>query len=161
LAHPNSFRGNVSSDPEEERLCDAAAAELLMPFSVFREDLLESGPVTPNTLFGLVNRYQVSLQAITVRAAAVHANLACAFWAREGPAVNLLSISPLKLRQWKLCQTNSSSVELALARPGKTFTKSDSFYGAKEQGRIRRKVSSYGFRPRKAISVIQIDDEEQ
>jgi len=161
LAHPNSFRGSVSSDPEEERLCDAAAAELLMPFSVFQADLLESGPVTPHTLFWLVNRYRVSLQAVTVRAARVNANLACAFWSREGPAVKLLSISPLRLKKWKLCQTSGSSVELALASPGKTFTKSDSFYGSKERGRIRRRVSSYGFRPRKAISVIQIDGEEQ
>lgn len=156
LSHPNSFRGAVSSDPEEERLCDAAAAELLMPFSIFRDDLLSEAEVSPQTLFWLVNRYRVSLQSVAIRAAEVKAGLACAFWRREGSAINLQSISPPRLRHWILCQTNGTSVELALSNPGKVFTKEDSFYGAKDRGRIRRKVSSYCFRPNKVISTIEI-----
>jgi Zn-dependent peptidase ImmA (M78 family) len=158
LTHPTIFRGMIFSDPEEERLCDAAAAELLMPFSTFKNDLLAEPNVTPRTLFGLVRRYRVSLQTVTIRAGEVNAGLACAFWKREGSAINLKSISPRRLKHWLLCQTNRSSVELALASPGKVFTKSDSFYGAKDSGRIRRKVSSYGFRPNNAISVIEIDE---
>jgi len=159
LASPNSFRGNVSSDPEEERLCDAAAAELLMPFSVFKEDLLSEGEITPRTLFWLVTRYRVSIQSVTIRVAEVEPQIAIAFWKRDGSAVKLQSISPPWLKHWMLCQTKRSSIELALATPGKVFTKADSFYGAKASGRIRTKVSSYGFRPNKAISVIEIDEQ--
>lgn len=158
LSHPNSFRGSVSSDPEEERLCDAAAAELLMPSSLFREHLLSEPEVTPHTLFGLVDRYRVSIQSVTIRTAEVHSGLACAFWKREGSAINLQSISPPRLKNWMLCQTNRSSVELALSTPGKIFTKDDFFYGTEASGRIRRKVSTYCFRPGKAISVIEIDN---
>jgi Zn-dependent peptidase ImmA (M78 family) len=158
LAHPNSFRGSISADPEEERLCDAAAAEMLMPYSIFKTDLLAENEVTPHTLFGLVNRYRVSLQAVTIRAVEVSSDLACAFWKREGPAINLISITPSYFKSWKLCQTERTSIELALSSPGKAFTKSDSFYGAKEHGRIRRKVSSYSFSPNKVISVINVND---
>ncbi|HEX9273118.1 MAG TPA: ImmA/IrrE family metallo-endopeptidase [Candidatus Binatia bacterium] len=156
LTNPNSFRGSIASDPEEERLCDAAAAELLMPASFFRDDLLAEDEVTPQTLFWLANRYRVSIQAVTIRAAEVHSRLACAFWKREGSAIYLDSISPPWLKRWTLCQTNRSSVELALSTPGKVFTKADFFYGAKDSGRVKRKASSYCFRPNKAISVIEI-----
>jgi Zn-dependent peptidase ImmA (M78 family) len=156
LSHPNSFRGSVSSDPEEERLCDAAAAELLMPSSIFRDELLTVPNVTPQTLFGLVDRYRVSLQSVTIRTADVHAGLACAFWRREGSAINLKSIAPTRLRNLTLCQTNHSSVELAFSKPGKVFTRDDFFYGTESSGRIRRKVSSYCFRPNNAISVIEV-----
>jgi hypothetical protein len=158
LAHPNSFRGSVASDPEEERLCDAAAAEMLMPYAIFKNDLLGEGEVTPHTLFGLINKYKVSLQAVTIRAAEVSGDLACAFWKREGHAIRLISITPPRLKNWKLCQTERTSVELALSSPGRPFTKSDSFYGAKENGRIRRKVSSYSFTPDKVISVINLGE---
>jgi Zn-dependent peptidase ImmA (M78 family) len=159
LAHPNSFRGNVSSDPEEERLCDVAAAELLMPFSTFKADLLSDSEVTPRTLFSLVNRYQVSLQAISIRTTEVCREIACAFWRRQGPAIELNSISPSRVKNLRLCQTKKSSVELALTSPGKLFTKADSFYGAKERGLIRRPTSSYCFASGKVISVIKIDED--
>lgn len=157
LTHPRSFRGSLSSDPEEERLCDAAAAELLMPSSIFRDDLLSEAVVTPQTLFWLVNRYRVSIQSVAIRTAEVHSGLACAFWKREGTAINLQSISPPRLKNWMLCQTTRSSVELAVSTPGKVFTRNDFFYGADGAIRIRRKASSYGFRPNKAISVIEIE----
>ncbi len=161
LASPNSFRGNLGSDPEEERLCDIAAAELLMPFSTFKADLFKDDSVTPHTLFSLMNLYKVSLEAVSIRTVTVSDNLACAFWELDGPAVRLRSVVPSTLQRWTLCQTRESSVELALLSPGRAFTKSDSFYGAKERGRVRRKVSSYCFRPNRALSVIEIRADEK
>jgi len=153
LTHPRSYSGHHDFDPEEEHLCDIGASELLMPSSVFKQDLF-SEEITPVTLFRLKKRYQVSFKAAAVKVLGVTNNLACVIWKKKGSAIDVEWVCPSRIKRLTLCQTGKSSVELAMREPRIVFTKSDSFYGAKEHGRVVRNVSSLGLNANKAISLI-------
>jgi len=153
-----SFRGN-NFDQEEERLCDIAAAELLMPFDKFSSDLLQSEQdedITPEKLFWLMDRYQVSLSAVAIRATWIIRNLACAFWRRRQHAINLEWVTPKSLSPLVLCQTGRSSIEEALkGPPGRVITKVDTFYYCPGyRSKIIRKTSSLKTRSGQVISVL-------
>lgn len=158
LLRAESFRGHEGHDPEEERLCDIAAAELLMPYSTFRHDLLrlrdEKQRITPLTILRMIDLYRVSLTAIATRAAWVMRNLACALWRPQGPAINLEWMTPANLRGLRLCQTGRSSVEVAIKNnPGEIVAGIDSFYG-RERRRLRKETVSYKLRSGQIFSVI-------
>lgn len=75
-------------DPEEEYLCDVAAAEMLMPMKGIRASLRQSG-LSANTVFALARQYAVSRQAMMRRlcvALSSEARVDCAFvlWRADG-----------------------------------------------------------------------------
>jgi hypothetical protein len=154
LTHPKSYRGHHDFDPEEEHLCDIGASELLMPSSAFKQDLFCEEEITPVTLFRLAKLYQVSLKAVAVKVLGVTNNLACVAWKKKEAAIDVEWVCPSRIKRLTLCQTGKSSVEMAFRNPRTVFTKSDSFYGAKERGRVVRSVSSLGLNKNKAISII-------
>jgi Zn-dependent peptidase ImmA (M78 family) len=146
-------------DPEEEWLCDIAAAELLMPFSFFNGDVKaaqHSGGLTPSGVLKLMGRYQASLQAVAARITWVSRNTMCALWERKGPAVNLVWAAPSKARSLVLCQTGKSSIETASATPSRQeITANDSFYMLDEGTHlIRRQTSSRRLRSGQILSVL-------
>ena len=61
-------QGGLNFHPDQfiERLCDIAAAELLMPLDDFRGDLAEHGATTASVL-ALSDRYQASPEAVALR----------------------------------------------------------------------------------------------
>lgn len=141
-------------DPEEERLCDLAAAELLMPRRQFAADLTrmsEGGHVTPVTIFRLMDAYGLSLQAVSGRAGYT-GSLAVALWRPDGPAINLKWITPSWLRQLTLCQTGESSVERVLEPLPEVVRSRDSFY--LHARRLHRETSSLRLRSGEVLSVI-------
>ena len=150
-------RGSERFDPEEERLCDLAAAELLMPFAVFRSDLMrlrnreELAAITPVVLIDLARRYDVSTRAVAIRASWTVEDLACVIWNRNG-TINEEWTTPQCFKRLRLCQTGVSSVETAFDSPGRVVTRNDSFY--LNGGRISRTTSSLQFRSGKVMSVI-------
>lgn len=159
LTQSESFRQASNADREEESLCDIAAAELLMPAAIFKKDLLrfqDDDRITPFTLFRLQSAYNVSLQAVAIKAASVVPGLTCAIWSREGSAVNISAwIVPKKLRPFLLWQTGKSSIEEALGgRRWKIVTKVDIFYTGRQQQKIVRETSSLKMDSCRAISVI-------
>jgi len=154
LTHPKSYRGHKDFDPEEERLCDIGASELLMPSSVFKQDLFSEDEITPVTLFRLAKQYQVSFKAAAIKVFGVTNCFACVVWKKRGSAIDVEWVCPSRIKRLTLCQTGRSSVETALLNPRTVFTKSDSFYGVKERGRVVRTVSSMGLNKTKAISLI-------
>lgn len=157
LTHPAYVATNGDFDPAEERLCDIAASELLMPHSMFKHDLLSNGKVTPQTLFWLVGRYNVSLQAVAHRVNTVAQELACVIWRKElDGAINVEYATPWYMRRAELCQTNKSSVELSLRTPGQLCTARDSYYGIKVRGLIRRPTTTLALSDNRAMSVISI-----
>jgi len=156
LAPSRHFRGKSSYDIEEERLCDMAAAQLLMPFSTFSQDLRSTqngSGVTPSILLQLMSRYEVSLQAVAIRTAWLTRNTICALWERDGNAINMKWVTPQSLRPFVLCQTGKSSVEIAFGRRGEVFGR-DSFYCPRLNGRmLRRKTASLAFQSGQVLSV--------
>src|SRR5207245_4521892 len=93
LTAGRKFRQKYQDDPEEERLCDIAAAELLMPFSCFNGDLSGTqmdGGLGPTNVLKLMDRYQVSLQAAATRITWIMRDTICALWQKKGAAVNLI-----------------------------------------------------------------------
>lgn len=60
--HPGSYH----DQDDVEVLCDIAAAEFLMPFEEFRQDLKARAP-TIETVLDLSDRYQASYEAISIR----------------------------------------------------------------------------------------------
>lgn len=156
LTHPMSYRGSLDFDPEEERLCDMAAAELLMPSHILKSDIANEPTITPETLFYLRKRYQVSLQALAIRLVNVAGNLAYSTWKRQGSSVDLEWITPRWLKHFKLCLTGKSSIERALEVHGEVFTSIDSFYGGRKMGRTMAMTSSFGLRSDQVIAVINL-----
>ena len=156
LAHNRAFRSQDQYDPEEERLCNLAAAEMLMPFAVFNQDLLnmkEHDSITPNTVFGLMDRYGVSLQAVSNRISWIVRDSAFILWRCEDAAINPEWASPAKMKRVVLCQTGHTSVEKACASPGFVFKGPDSFYGI-EENLIRRWTSSRRLSSGQVFSVL-------
>lgn len=145
LVKSQSYRGHATFDKEEEKLCNKAAAELLMPYSYFKTSLLKDGNIDPTTMLRIIEEYQVSLQAALIRAWEVTQNIACALWKLEGLTINLEWVTPKEFRGLILCQTGRSSVETAIANPDNVFTKRDSYYQLQPEGSkmIRRRTSSY------------------
>ena len=76
LNHPlhtdqDEFRtGKQTKGSYRERLCDIAAAELLMPEDIFRKYLVNSG-ISVSSIEKLANTFMVSAQAIAIRIAKV------------------------------------------------------------------------------------------
>jgi hypothetical protein len=158
MKHSPRFRGNNGADPEEEALCNLGASELLMPSQVFDRDLMkyrQDGIITALTLIKLANLYQVSLQAVTVKAVNSVPQLACALWSRSRSAINAQWVAPKTLSPLVLCQTGKSSVEMAFQRPGEVITSLDSFYCPRHgRRRIRRRTSSLRLRTGAVFSVL-------
>lgn len=155
------FRGNRNDfDSEEERLCDIAASEMLMPFTIFQNDVQdtkqEDGTIPPTTIFSLSQRYKVSLQAVAIRISYVTMEHACAFWKPTAYSMNLEWITPQKLKNICVCQTGRSSIELASKQPGEIITSTDTFYGRGQKFRMVRKTSSVGLRSGQVLSVINL-----
>lgn len=145
LADGRKFRQKHQDDPEEERLCDIAAAELLMPFASFNSDLIDAqggSHLTPTGVLELTRRYQVSLQAVALRITWISRDTICALWNKKGPAVNLVWATPARTRSLVLCQTGRTSVEEAAATQGKDITARDSFYVVEQQTRLIRRLAS-------------------
>ena len=78
------------SDPEEERLCDAFAAALLMPWSDVRE-FWRLRPVSAEGLSEFSNTFAVSLTAASVRTAGLRRSLHISFW----------DTAPWPIRRWQ------------------------------------------------------------
>jgi len=163
LADQRKFRqspqDDCRDDPEEEWLCDIAAAELLMPFSAFNGDIAAAkrmGGLTPDSVLKLMTRYQASLQAVAARITWISRNTTCALWEKRGPAINLVWATPSKARSMVLCQTGKSSVEMAAGAPyRKVITANDSFYVIdKGTHLIRRCTSSRRLRSGQILSVL-------
>lgn len=160
LMHSERYRnqkevGDVY-DKEEERLCDIAAAELLMPFSVFKKDVVshwENERITPRTILQLSNRYQVSLLAAAFRVWDTWKHKSV-LWFREGTPIRSEWISPTWSGHLQLCRTGHSSTELAFERPGKLFESRDSFYQVEPDSRIRRRTISLGISADRVLSVL-------
>ena len=158
LTKGRKFRQKHQDDPEEEWLCDIAAAELLMPFSCFNGDLgaaQRDGGLTPSNVLKLVGRYQASLQAVATRITWISRDTICALWEKRGPAVNLIWAAPIRARSLVLCQTGRTSVESAAGTPGQVITAKDSFYVlGKNTHLIRRLTSSQRLRSGQILSVL-------
>jgi Zn-dependent peptidase ImmA (M78 family) len=150
------FRSGSVFDPEEERLCDIAAAEMLMPYSCFREDLmLECGTskiVTPLAILNLSEKYAVSKYAAAIRIGWVMKNTTCVIWTRRSRVAQewITPSSP----QIRVCGTGETTVERAFrAETGEVITNIDVFYQG--GGRIARTTSSLKLRDGKVLSVLQ------
>jgi Zn-dependent peptidase ImmA (M78 family) len=155
LLNKTQYRGRSNKfDPQEERLCDIAAAELLMPRRIFRSDL--GGTLSPARLIELQDRYQVSLQAVAIRAAQVMKNVACSIWQKQGSAINLDWITPRYLNKLLLCQTGHSSIEQALFCRNRTFAAFDSFYGAEPGHRTLANTTALQFGSGRVLAVISL-----
>jgi Zn-dependent peptidase ImmA (M78 family) len=159
LNHPINFRSQDAFDPEEERLCDIGAAELLMPEATFRRDVLLEESVTPQTLFWLVGRYNASLQAVANRLTTVTRSLACIFWRKQAGMINTEYVTPWFMKRVTICETGNSSIELAFDNPGEMFSQNDSFYGVKAKGLIRRETTTLGLSGNRAISIISLGND--
>jgi Zn-dependent peptidase ImmA (M78 family) len=158
LADGVKFRQQHQEDSEEERLCDIAAAEILMPFACFNGDLKAAqskGGLAPTHVLRLMERYKVSLQAVATRINWISPETTCALWEKKGCAVNLVWAAPARSRSLVLCQTGRTSVEDAAAAPGKDFAARDSFYVLGKKTRlIRRFTSSRRLRSGQILSVL-------
>ncbi|HEU4713866.1 MAG TPA: ImmA/IrrE family metallo-endopeptidase [Pyrinomonadaceae bacterium] len=159
LNHPKNTLRDRGFDPEEEFFCDLGAAELLMPPSTFKKDLFSDGSVTPQTLFWLVSRYDVSLQAVANRMSFLAKNLACVFWRKRETLIEANYVTPSYLKNIVLCQTKNSSVELAYANQGSVVKALDSYYGLKKQKRIRRQSTSLATSDTHVISIIDLGED--
>jgi len=125
------FRVSKNYDREEERLCDLAAAELLMPFHVFKCDLLRlsvRGVITPETIFSLMERYNVSLQAVCTRIVWIEKDSVCALWKKQGTSISPEWVAPSRMKQIALCRTGRSSIEQSLNGKRDVITRTDAFY---------------------------------
>jgi hypothetical protein len=150
------FRNNVVFDPEEERLCDLAAAELLMPFSSFSEELErrtdQRGIIASTVIVDLARLYRVSIVAAAIRVAWVSEDVTCAIW-KQGQGIENDWITPIGMRRLSLCQTGATSVEQAFQSCGDVVTGVDTFY---RRGRkLVRTASSHQFLSGKVFSVLQ------
>lgn len=68
-----------------------------MPFSCFNGDLnyaQKAGRLTPTNVLQLMDRYQVSLQAVATRITWISRDTICALWERKGPTINLVWAAP-------------------------------------------------------------------
>ncbi len=152
------YRQAGQDDPEEESLCDIAAAEMLMPYGSFSHDLaaakLGEG-LTPSDVLRLMRRYQVSLAAVAARITWISRDTTCVLWEKRGPAINLIWASPSTDRSLVLCQTGRTSVEDAAETPGRDLTSRDSFYQIGDTTRlIRRHASSRRLASGQILSVL-------
>jgi Zn-dependent peptidase ImmA (M78 family) len=121
------YRSDVqSADPDEEALCDIAAAELLMPLKVIRRIANDYSP-SPQSLRQLAQMFQTSLTATIIRLLGLQIwNVAFVFWERSSNGVEArwlarktgkLSYAP----PLKIINQESSGVQQALAT-GETTT---------------------------------------
>jgi hypothetical protein len=154
--HPNSRWQCKDSDQEEERLCDMAAEELLMPTAAFKRDLDGQGYITPTTIKWLTKRYEVSLQAAAIRTWKTTRTVGCALWKRAENRFDLVWSTPIRLKKIMLCQTGRTSIEEAIKDPGSVSTCLDTFYGLEGCKHVRRKTSSIALQDGKILSVIDL-----
>ncbi len=150
------FRSGSLFDPEEERLCDLAAAEMLMPFTHFRRDIVSLRDrrriLTPLAILDLANRYKVSVYAAAIRVAWILKNVICAIWTRRS-TIDQEWITPTYNKRLTLCRTGYTSIERAFDKTGGVITERDTFYqGGK---RIVRTASSFRLSSGKVLSVLQ------
>lgn len=102
-----------SDDPEEERLCNAFAEELLMPARYIQMDLASDNFDTRRLLW-LSDRYQVSVQAMACRVNRFfRGNVACIMWENVRGWHTAKWATPLRLRRALLCNTGNTTVEMA------------------------------------------------
>lgn len=150
------FRSGPLFDPEEERLCDLAAAEMLMPFSHFRRDLAALRDrrkiVTPLMVLELSHRYRVSMYAAAIRIAWVLKNVICVVWSQR-TTIDQEWITPVNYRRLTACLTGSSSIERAFGTYGEVFTGRDTFY--QRGNKIVRTTASLRLSSGKVLSILQ------
>lgn len=74
----------LHQDPQEERLCNYFAGELLIPSDELRPHFLNQ-PVTPSAIWGFAKMYDVSAQAAAVQIMRVsrRKTVCCAMWSLE------------------------------------------------------------------------------
>ena len=121
-------------DPEEERLANEFASELLVPKFLLHQDLEQLG-FAPDVLLSLAERYQVSLQCLlTCVTRLFRKKVAAVMWEQVDGLYAAGWVSPRRLRNILLCDTGRTSVELALAS-GRTESGLDSvlFNGRRER----------------------------
>ncbi|MFI5115444.1 MAG: ImmA/IrrE family metallo-endopeptidase [Terriglobales bacterium] len=100
-------------DPEEEVLCDAFAAELLMPAFVIAKDLRDSAS-DPDSILELMDRYDVSLKSLLRRAVDLGRSFFAAILWRTGGKRHVVEwAAPSRFRNAVLCDTGKTSVERA------------------------------------------------
>jgi hypothetical protein len=101
-------------DVEEETLCNAFAAELLMPGFCLHPDL-KKNRITPRALLDLSDRYEVSLQALLSQVVRIFRGTVVAFlWAQGGRGRPVPSWSgPPQFRRAILCDSGSTPIEKA------------------------------------------------
>jgi hypothetical protein len=106
-------------DPAEERLCDAFAAELLMPSVRLRDDLRLNG-VAPSAIVSLCDRYDVSLMSMvaSVGASAGPGRLIAILWNYRGEILTASWAWPNRFRNSILVDTGKTTVERALLKGG-------------------------------------------
>lgn len=155
--HRERHSGCAIFDPEEERLCDIGAAELLMPRRYFKADLErlrdENGSVTPQAVLELASLYRVSIQAACVSVARIVSDLTCIYWSKT-PSINSDWATPSKFRNLMVCPTGHSSVERAfLAHHFETIIGNDTFYWNCTS--LRRETVSLRLGVDTVLSVIQ------
>jgi len=140
-------------DLEEERLCNLAAAEMLMPRIFFARDIRKDDILTPLSLFRAAATYGVSLQAAANQAVSILPSLICVFWERQGRNIEPLWVAPKYVEPLRPCLNGHSSIEAAFRSPGEVSTHRDTFYRL-GHGRLSRLTTTCTLNDSKAFSVI-------
>jgi hypothetical protein len=109
--HDGLFSGR---DPEEEMLCNSFAEELLVPRQGLSRDLcgLE---LSATAMLELRDKYQVSLTCMLCSISRLFRGaVAAVIWKQEGHWLTVHWSTPKSYRDLLLCDTGSTSVELAM-----------------------------------------------
>jgi len=154
----DGHRALVPYDDEEERLCDRAAAEMLMPLRRFRHDLTndaEGTEITAAAVVRVAELYRVSLLAAAIQACRILGGLQCVLWRPEAHDMRVSWATPTSSKSIRLCRTGHCSAETALQIPiGEMATSIDTFYLTNKKAKIVRRTSSIRLKWDQVFSVI-------
>lgn len=101
--------------PEEERLCNVFAEELLMPYQVIRKDFAAIG-TSPRRVLEVAEVYDVSLSAVLRRLSAIlKYDYLIIMWQSHDGQYNVEWASPRRYKRSILCDSGRTSVERAFA----------------------------------------------
>lgn len=102
-----------NTDIGEERLCDIFASELLMPKDVIINDLGNT-KLSPNIIFALADRYEVSLTALLRRITQLaNGSFAAVIWTKKDEHYSVSWSTPYRFQDLILCDTGKTTVERA------------------------------------------------